>query len=142
MNAMGTLAPPLTAAERTRLVGILGRLDSPFEGEQVAAALAAIRFLKDRGVTWDDVIPPPACPSGTSRTWGTYQGGRREPPRPPEGSAGWQGDLAFCKRHLAELEEWPAEFVVSISAWRKSLSPEQVAKLAQIARKLRAQGFA
>ena len=44
------MAPPptLTAAERTRLVRILGMLGSAFEGERKAAVLAATRFLKER----------------------------------------------------------------------------------------------
>lgn len=141
MNATGTLAPPLTAAERTRLVGILGRLGSSFEGERDAAALAATRFLKDRGITWDDVIPPPACASSTSGKWGTYQGDRREPPPWPKGSTDWKSDLAFCLRHLAEMADWPANFALSISRQRKVLSPGQAAKLAEIANDLAARGF-
>lgn len=130
---MGTFAPPLTTAERARLVAILGMLGSSFEGEQKAAALAATRFLKERSLTWNDVIAP--C-----HAWSTHHAYRPGPP-PSESSTGWRGDLALCKRHLAELDGWPAGFVISMSGWRKTLSPEQVAKLAQIACKLRSQGF-
>lgn len=139
---MGGIAPSLTAAERTRLISILGLLSSSFEGERDAAALAATKFLRDRGVTWDDVIPPPACAFSASRAWGAYHGDRREPPHSPENSAGWHGDLALCLRHLPELDDWPANFVTSISHRRKALTPTQAAKLAEIAGELRGQGFA
>lgn len=135
MTGADTMARPLTAAERAKLVGILGRLGSDFDGERAAAGLLASRLLRDRGLSWDDVIHAP----------GSRQAHRPPCPEPPPAAGpgtAWRDDLAFCQRHMAELDEWPADFVASISAWRKSLSPEQVAKLAQIARKLRAQGFA
>ena len=38
---------PLTSAERTRLVAILGRLGSEFQGERAAAGLLASRMLRE-----------------------------------------------------------------------------------------------
>lgn len=134
MTGADTMARPLTAAERTKLVGILGRLGSDHDGERAAAGLLASRLLRSRGLCWDDLLPPP----GTGRAG--------PPPRPePPPAAGpgtaWRDDLALCKRHLAELDTWPAEFIVSISGWRRALSVGQLTTLGQIARKLRDQGF-
>lgn len=129
-----TNVPALSSAERNRLVGILGKLGSDFAGERASAGLLATRLLHDRGLCWDDLIPPP----GTGRAG--------PPPRPePPPAAGpgtaWRDDLALCKRHLAELEPWPADFIISISGWRRALSVAQMTTLSQIAGKLRAQGF-
>ena len=58
----------------TRLLGILARLGSPFEGERAAAGLLAHQFIKKRGVGWPDLIqpalPPPEQPR--SRSFDSY----------------------------------------------------------------------
>ena len=68
------LSPP----ERARLVNILGMLGSAHDGERASAALLATRMVRDRGITWADLIGQPE----TSR--------RRE-----DGATGWRADLGF-----------------------------------------------
>ena len=46
----------LSYAERQKLAEILARLGSSFDGEVTAAGLAAARFVRDRGLTWNDLI--------------------------------------------------------------------------------------
>ena len=119
--------PILTPAERVRLVGILGRLGSDFDGERAAAGLLATRLLRDRRLTWDDVVATPreAEPARSARNVRTS----------PE------DDLDLCGRHATHLGRWQAHFVGSLAAWLTPWSPSQIAKLAQIADDLRARGF-
>lgn len=50
----------IVAADRRKLVRFLGMLGSEHEGEVFNAARMALRLLKDRGFTWDDVVVPAA----------------------------------------------------------------------------------
>lgn len=116
------MGSPLTPAELRKLVGVLGRLGSDFDGERAAAALLASRLLRDRGLTWDDLlgIKP-----------------QREAPR--RNQACNQG-LGFCLRHVERLTEWEQGFVRSL-AMRSRMSPKQVEILQKLIVKLRAWGF-
>ena len=53
-------AETLTPADRARLAGILGRLGSDFEAERATAGRMASDFLRDRGMTWAELIDRPA----------------------------------------------------------------------------------
>ena len=50
------MTPPLTPDEASRLAKMLGRLGSDHDGEVLTAAAAVRRFLRERGLTWDDVL--------------------------------------------------------------------------------------
>jgi hypothetical protein len=54
----------MKAADRQKFTAILSRLDSPFDGEVIAAAHAARRFLDGHGLSWGDIVvaPVPATP--------------------------------------------------------------------------------
>lgn len=114
----------LTPAERTRLVGILGRLGSDFDGERAAAGLLANRMLQARGLTWADLLAAREA----------QQGGRSEAQQA-------RADLELCGRHLERLDGWPAVFASSLMRRRSPMTPAQRAKLAQIADHLRARGL-
>lgn len=107
----------MTPAERTRLAGVLGMLGSPHPGERDAAALAADRLVRGRGLTWDAVLQESARPQVRAE--------------PPPG-----GDLWECARSVHLLTEWEQDFVVSVSQQR-TLSEKQRAVLARIAARLR-----
>ncbi len=58
---------PIRASNKineNRLIKILNLLDSPMDGEVLAAAKSAARYLKSHGTTWDELIPgpPPSYP--------------------------------------------------------------------------------
>lgn len=127
---------PFGPAERTRLVAILGRLESNHDGEKVAAALAATRTLRKHGLTWAELIASPA-----SERQGPYQHQARPAGAERPDVHGWQANLALCRRHLERLSSWEADFVLSLAVRRKSLSSLQTAKLAQIAAALRDRGL-
>ena len=50
------------AAWRARLAKALALLDSPHDGERLAAAAAATRMIREAGTTWEAVLAPPAMP--------------------------------------------------------------------------------
>jgi hypothetical protein len=65
---------PLAPRERERLAGVLSLLGSPVPGEVIAAATAADRMLKARGLTWHAILAPaPAvsceAPQPAERDW-------------------------------------------------------------------------
>ena len=124
---------PLSSAERRRLVNILGMLGSDHDGERAAAAALASRLVRDKGLTWDALIP--ADGAGTRQVPGGAQGERAA--RPQGGD-----NLTTCLRWLGELTAWETGFVTDLRQKRRPLSPAQVAKLAQIADALRTRGLA
>lgn len=102
-------APALSSAERDKLVGLLGLLGSDFDGERATAAAMASRFIRERRLTWDDVIgtPAPLPP----------------PPRPSSGApdcpALRAADVRLVLANVVLLTEWEATFVASVAAGRR-----------------------
>ena len=116
----------LNSDDRRRLAGVLARLASNHAGEREAAALLATRLVKDRDVTWLDVLqpdPPGHRPGGSN----------------PGHNAGPGTDLALCLRHVEKLTPWERHFVQSVGALPRR-SPGQSRKLAEIADALRRSG--
>ena len=121
----------LSAAERNRLVCILGRLGSAHDGQRAAAGLLASRLLAGKGLQWGDVV--------------REVGGQPHPQRPDapsETAAAWQDQLGLCCRHAGHLSAWEHDFILSLSIRRQTVTPAQAAKLDQIADALRARGCA
>jgi hypothetical protein len=48
--------PALTAAQRTRLIRLLGMTGSSHDGEVLNAARAAAKYLKEIGMTWEEAL--------------------------------------------------------------------------------------
>lgn len=111
----------LDPVSREKLVAILGMLASDFDGERASAGLLASRLLKDRGLRWEDVIPPPVGFAGK-------QSDRDDQP-----------DLRLCLRHIELLTKWERDFVQSV-ATRRLLSPKQSSVLQRISGTLRDRG--
>ena len=115
----------MTAAERRRLVGILGRLGSNHDGERAAAGLLADRLLRSAGLTWEQLVP--AFPATVIKA---------EVP-----CSGWRAELAVCRRHVGFLRPWEQGFVNSLAS-RSSVTTKQRTTLGEIADALRARGRA
>ncbi|MGI4944983.1 MAG: hypothetical protein ACRYHQ_31225 [Janthinobacterium lividum] len=113
----------LPPADRNRLAGILGMLGSSHQGERDAAALAADRFVRSRGIAWPDLLAEPATQPASAT------GGSR-----PTGTV--EDDLAVCRRNLRLLTPWERDFLVGLKPGR-SLSPKQRQILAGMGRKVR-----
>ena len=115
----------LSPDDRRRLASVLARLSSDHAGERDAAALLASRIVRDRDVSWLDLLrsDPPA------RTCASDPGRSNAP-----GSG-----LALCLRHLGQLNGWEQNFVRFMAAVARR-TPGQSRKLAEIADALRKNG--
>ena len=120
---------PLSPAERRRLVNILGMMGSDHDGERAGAAALASRLVRDRGLTWDAVIPADGSTTTSSPSPGAAD------------YAAWRAMLALCTWHRAALSEWEQGFVADLQCRRKPPTPKQVAAATQIADRLRARGL-
>ena len=98
----------LSRLERDRFIAILSRLETDFEGERQAAALAAVRFLRARDLTWQLVIASPSD------------------------AAGWRATVAACLRQPVDLSPWELDFLRNLQR-RRRISARQEACLARIA---------
>ncbi len=111
---------------------MLSLLGSDQPGERDAAALAADRLVRARGVAWADLLsgaPPPA--SNPEKPWGAASSWT------PPGDR--HSDLAACNRRPHLLTEWERRFIAGL-AERKSISVRQLEILTELAAKVRAAG--
>ena len=123
-----TLAP----ADRNKLARVLGLLGSPHPGERDAAALAADRLVRGRGLNWADVL-------GGAET--SRRHGLPPPPPPPYYGpvADHLGNLATCGRRPDLLTGWEKAFIAGL-AQRRTVSHRQREILAELAARVRAAG--
>lgn len=107
----------LGESDRVKLIGILGRLGSDFDGERAAAGLLASKLIRDRGLTWDVVVisPPPPIP-----------------PPPAE----WRARAVWCRQWPELLSGWEVSFVGSIASRRAPPTPKQGAILDRLVARL------
>jgi hypothetical protein len=107
---------PLTDAELNRLVRIMERTASSFDGEKLAALHLAQELLTKHGLRWNDVLrseTPPAPP----------------PPAPPP-LRGWRESAQeLIAQHGSMLTPWEQDFVPDLILNRTNLTPKQEAVL-------------
>ena len=115
----------LSPTELRRLVGVLARLGSDFDGERAAAALLASRMLRDRGLSWDTLLS--ARPSGPA------------PSRPADTPGNTGTDFALCLWNIGLLTDWERRFIRSV-ATVKQRTPAQSRKIMEITASLRKNG--
>ncbi len=115
----------LSPTELRRLVAVLSRLGSAFDGERAAAALLASRMLRDRGLTWDTLLS--ARPSGPA------------PSRPADPPGNTGTDFTLCLWNIKLLTDWEQRFIRSV-ATVKQRTPAQSRKVTEIADALRKSG--
>lgn len=123
-----------TAADADRLAKLLGMLGSDHAGERDAAAIAAVKFRKQRNVTWPDVIGAPA-PQARPRQ---PQRPRHATPDPwPETpwSADWRAVAAGLGHYADLMSDWERDFVASIRR-QKSITPKQHDVVLRLARRM------
>jgi hypothetical protein len=107
----------LTARELELLVKLCGLFSSHFPDEVAAAAARADKILRERGLTWNDVLRLPigreiaeaACADGDP--FATWPGG-------------WRDACQFVLRHPELLSKWERTFCAKIEGWH-SISPKQ-----------------
>jgi hypothetical protein len=105
----------LPRADRQRLGKLLGLISSTYDGESLAAARAADRFVRSLGLTWGDVLDPP----------GEHAANRNH-------VTPWRQQAGACLAQPGSLRPWEIGFLRNILASTK-LSPKQRSVLDQIA---------
>jgi hypothetical protein len=123
-------SPALSPGDVERLAKILGRLGSDFDGERAAAGALAARFLKQRHLTWAELLEPaapvpaaPICPRC----------------RRPSPEFGWRRLADLCLQIGQEfdlLSEWEAGFLGSLRCRGYPPTAKQAAVLRRIATSL------
>jgi len=98
-------AETLTPADRAQLVQILDRLGTDNELLRAAAVWLANDFLRDRGLTWAELII-------------------RRAPTPPAPSD-WQRRADWCAERSALLTPWDQSFLASIARLQHPLTLKQ-----------------
>jgi hypothetical protein len=107
----------LAAADRERLAKMLGLLGSDHPGERDAAGLAAHRFIRDRGLTWADILlGAPGVVAAANRN----------------AVEAWRQTVADCLRQHGSLRPWEGDFLRSLAGFA-CISLKQRSVLAQIA---------
>lgn len=109
----------LTQVDRDKFLKIISLLASGHAGERDAAALAAMRFLRQRKLMWCDVITadaPVVLPV------------RRAP-------IDWRRTVEYCLRYPGSLRPWEAGFLRDLRSFPR-LSQKQRASLTEIAERL------
>src|SRR3712207_6352845 len=120
---------PLSEQDIDRLVKLLGLLSSDQAGERATAGEMAWRFIKQRGLTWDEVLRPkvPAV---------TAQRSNRPSPATPNS---WRETVTRCPRldgETAALTAWERQFLVALTRRRFPPTPKQLGILDQIQLKI------
>jgi hypothetical protein len=108
----------LAPTDRQRLAKLLGMLGSDYAGERDAAGLAAHRFIRERDLSWDDVIHPDIPATGN-----------RDTLQP------WRATVAECLRQPGALRAWERQFLRSLSDFPR-ISQKQRSVLGQIAERV------
>ena len=104
----------LPAADRAKLGKLLGLLGSDHPGERDAAGLAAHRLITRAGLTWPQVIKPPAV----------------ERALPELGT--WRQTVVECLAQPGSLRPWEVGFLRDLPGFRR-LSVKQRYVLKEIA---------
>jgi hypothetical protein len=103
---------PVSADKLTKILGLLG---SDHPGERDAAAQAANKLVRERGLTWGDVIAaPPTLPTHYPR----IRAWRAD-------DSDWQRMAAFCHNRQWLLRPKDREFVRSMANWRSEPTERQ-----------------
>lgn len=89
-------------SSRQKLAACLAMLGSSFDGEVLAAARAAERLRREAGVSWREIVDPPASQPLPPPP-------KREPPR-----ADWRDTVAQCLRQRGSLRPWEVGFLENL----------------------------
>jgi hypothetical protein len=116
----------LADADRIRLAQMLGLLGSDHAGERDAAGLAAHRLIRQRDLTWFDVLTPSLPAPDLDPADDPLRGD-------------WRAMAAACTRFPHLIDGWERHFLSGLQRFPR-LSPKQRAILVRIVVRLRAVG--
>ena len=105
---------PLDVSAAQRLVRLLGMLGSAHDGEALNAGRMADRLIRERGLTWSQIIAPTPPQIFVPLSRG------------PENALEWRQLAAWIKRNFADqLNPREYQFVIHMATWRSMPSPKQ-----------------
>lgn len=113
----------LTQSDRHKLASILGLLGSSHQGERDAAALAADRLVRGRGLDWSEVL-----------------GGSEQPPAEPphrDEASSLRADILACQQFPGLLTQWERQFLETLRHRGWTVTPKQRRILGEMADKVR-----
>jgi hypothetical protein len=118
MGYQGSRDPPpaaLPPADRERLIKLLGILGSDFDGEVAAAGRKAAEFLRQRKLTWENVLSAQSL--ATTPAPPPRRETRRDNNCLSDWPTHWLGALAVCIRHSADdrVTDWERSFIGSLN---------------------------
>ncbi len=117
----------LTEQDAKMLAKILGRLGSDFDGECAAAGAIAWRFIRERKLSWDEVLAP-------DRSNGSQHHSYSDAPRPTRSN--WYPLARRCLEIGEDsylITQWELGFLQNILRWSRPLTDKQWAVLNRIA---------
>jgi hypothetical protein len=109
-----------------RLIKLLGMLGSVHAGERAVAGLKASQLLRDRKLTWHDVIHVPIADHRN------FYGAKTEPVEED-----WEPMRRFCLQHASRLPPKEIRFLNSLADWNGPLTERQQVWLDNIYARLR-----
>jgi hypothetical protein len=117
---------PVSADKLTKILGLLG---SDHPGERDAAAQAANKLVRERGLTWGDVIGPPIVPDHVPRirAWRSAD-------------SDWRRMAQYCDLRRWSLSQKERAFVQSALSWRSPPTEKQKDWLTAIYARLHERG--
>jgi hypothetical protein len=114
----------LSDTDRTRLIRLLGMLNSSFDAERANAGAMADRLVRSRNLTWEQVVAH------------VEEQQRRQQQKSPPPRRTWHDVIEDCQYRPELLSTWEVTFLGSIVTWQGRLTPKQQAKLIAIAERL------
>jgi hypothetical protein len=131
----------LSTGARDLFVKLCGMLGSEHGGERTTAARMATNFLRERSLTWDEIIP---CGSGASRDNPSAAAPQyRHTSVSPARSGGafksldWKADLAMCRNRRRFLTASEDDLLRSLTSYRRLPTTSEAVSLAKAANRLR-----
>jgi hypothetical protein len=114
---------PLPSTDLRKLAAILARLASNRDGEVLAAAAAAVRFIEQHGASWGELLSPPPPPVPVVL-------------QAPDAPRYWKHTAEECLfEHSQALSEWETKFLQDVMLRGRAPSVRQDAVLRRIAKK-------
>jgi hypothetical protein len=125
----------LSSDSRDLLIKLCGMLGSEHQGERAVAALKASSFLRERALTWSEVIKTEGRGARNEHTSAPQAYGSTPEPVP---SIDWRADLAMCRNSRMSLADSERDLVENITRLQRRPSRAEATRLAEIATRLRA----
>jgi hypothetical protein len=124
----------LTTRELDRLVKLCGLFSSHHPGEIANAAALADKLLRDRGLSWSDVL---RLPIGVE----SAQAADDNPDPFATWPGGWRAACDFALTHAAMLSKWERDFCAKVRGYVGNITGKQAPILRGMVDRIMAAGY-